>query len=95
MDKPGGVFLRRADLMPEEDRYLLLTVARAVLVGEPRHARAAARPPRREEPLPPLLDSPGPAPEARREAPTARTRPREPSTSSTASAASPPTGAST
>jgi cyclic beta-1,2-glucan synthetase len=33
MDKPGGVFLRRADLMPEDDRYLLLTVARAVLVG--------------------------------------------------------------
>jgi cyclic beta-1,2-glucan glucanotransferase len=33
MDKPGGVFLRRADLMPEDDRYLLLTVARAVIVG--------------------------------------------------------------
>ncbi len=33
MDKPGGVFLRRADLMPEDDRYLLLTVARAVVVG--------------------------------------------------------------
>ncbi len=33
MDRPGGVFLRRADLMPEEDRYLLLAVARAVLTG--------------------------------------------------------------
>ncbi len=33
MDKPGGVFLRRADLMPEEDRHLLLSVARAVLAG--------------------------------------------------------------
>jgi cyclic beta-1,2-glucan glucanotransferase len=33
MDKPGGVFLRRADLMPEEDRHLLLAVARAVLMG--------------------------------------------------------------
>jgi cyclic beta-1,2-glucan synthetase len=33
VDKPGGVFVRRADLMPEEDRVLILTVARAVLVG--------------------------------------------------------------
>ncbi len=33
LDNPGGVFVRRVDLMPEEDRVLLLTVARAVLVG--------------------------------------------------------------
>ena len=34
MDKPGGVFLRRADLMPEADRLLLHTVARVVIVAE-------------------------------------------------------------
>jgi cyclic beta-1,2-glucan synthetase len=33
LDRPGGVFVRRADLMPDEDRTLLFTVARAVLVG--------------------------------------------------------------
>ena len=33
LDNPGGVFVRRSDLMPEEDRVLLLTVARAILVG--------------------------------------------------------------
>src|ERR1044072_3733427 len=31
-DKPGGVFLRRADQMPEADRILLHSVARAVIV---------------------------------------------------------------
>jgi len=33
-DKPGGVFLRRTDQMPEEDRILLHSVARAVIVTE-------------------------------------------------------------
>ena len=33
-DKPGGVFLRRADHMPEDDRILLHAVARAVIVTE-------------------------------------------------------------
>ena len=33
-DKPGGVFLRRADHMPEADRILLHAVARAVIVSE-------------------------------------------------------------
>ncbi len=33
-DKPGGVFLRRADHMPEADRILLHSVARAVIVCE-------------------------------------------------------------
>lgn len=33
-DKPGGVYLRRADLMPEADRILLHSVARAVFVTE-------------------------------------------------------------
>ncbi len=34
MDKPGGVFLRRTDLMPEADRILLHTVARVCIVTE-------------------------------------------------------------
>ncbi len=34
MDKPGGVFLRRSDLMPEADRILLHTVARVVIVAD-------------------------------------------------------------
>lgn len=34
LDKPGGVFLRRSDLMPDADRILLHTVARAVFVTE-------------------------------------------------------------
>ncbi|HYP52007.1 MAG TPA: hypothetical protein VEQ42_00620, partial [Pyrinomonadaceae bacterium] len=33
-DKPGGVFLRRAEQMPEADRILLHAVARVVLVTE-------------------------------------------------------------
>jgi cyclic beta-1,2-glucan synthetase len=31
VDRPGGVFLRRADLMPEEDRTLLAAAARVVM----------------------------------------------------------------
>jgi cyclic beta-1,2-glucan synthetase len=34
MDKPGGVFLRRTDIMPEADRILLHTVARVVVVAD-------------------------------------------------------------
>ncbi len=33
LDKPGGIFVRRTDVMPDEDRILFMTVARAVLVG--------------------------------------------------------------
>jgi cyclic beta-1,2-glucan synthetase len=33
-DKPGGVYVRRSDVMPDEDRILLHTVARVVLVTE-------------------------------------------------------------
>ncbi|HKY30654.1 MAG TPA: glucoamylase family protein [Pyrinomonadaceae bacterium] len=33
-DKPGGVFLRRTDIMPESDRILLHAVARAVIVTD-------------------------------------------------------------
>jgi cyclic beta-1,2-glucan synthetase len=34
MDKPGGVFVRRTDLLPAEDIILLRTVAKVVLVAE-------------------------------------------------------------
>ena len=34
MDKPGGVFIRRTDLMPEADRILLHAVARVVIVTD-------------------------------------------------------------
>ncbi len=33
-DKPGGVYVRRADIMPDEDKILLHTVARVVFVTE-------------------------------------------------------------
>ncbi len=33
LDRPGGVFARRADLMPPEHQVLLAAVARAVLIG--------------------------------------------------------------
>src|SRR5262249_6752733 len=34
LDKPGGVFVRRSDIMPEEERILLHAVARVVIVSE-------------------------------------------------------------
>jgi cyclic beta-1,2-glucan synthetase len=34
IDKPGGVFIRRSDLMPEDERILMHTVARVVIVSE-------------------------------------------------------------
>ncbi len=34
IDKPGGVFVRRSDIMPEAERILLHSVARVVIVGE-------------------------------------------------------------
>lgn len=67
-DRPGGVFLRRADTMPEEDRTLLLAAASVVMVAargplaqqlgipaEPPPAPAAmARKKATREPSPPL-----------------------------------------
>ncbi|HZB45390.1 MAG TPA: glucoamylase family protein, partial [Pyrinomonadaceae bacterium] len=52
-DKPGGVFLRRADIMPEADRILLHAVARVVVVTErgPLEDQLTRRPV--EEGLPP------------------------------------------
>ncbi len=52
-DKPGGVFLRRADQMPEADRILLHSVARAVIVTERGSLDDQLERPKVEEPLPP------------------------------------------
>ncbi len=90
-DKPGGVFLRRADIMPEADRILLHAVARVVVVTE-RGAledQLVRRPV--EEELPPAF-----APRfAVAHLPGAGAWPRPSSPSSTASAASATAGAST
>jgi cyclic beta-1,2-glucan synthetase len=34
IDRPGGVFLRRSDLMPQEDHLLLRAAARAIMEGQ-------------------------------------------------------------
>ncbi|HET6893116.1 MAG TPA: glucoamylase family protein, partial [Pyrinomonadaceae bacterium] len=54
-DKPGGIFLRRADIMPEADRILLHAVARVVIVTErgPVEDQLERQP--LEEPLPPAF----------------------------------------
>ncbi len=54
-DKPGGVFLRRADQIPDEDRILLHAVARVVIVCERGSFEDQITRPRVEEPLPALL----------------------------------------
>ena len=51
-DKPGGVYLRRADQMPEADRILLHAVARVVIVAERGSFEDQIERPRVEEPLP-------------------------------------------
>ena len=54
-DKPGGVYLRRSDQMPEADRILLHAVARAVIVAERGSFEDQIERKRVEEPLPPAL----------------------------------------
>jgi cyclic beta-1,2-glucan synthetase len=54
-DKPGGVYLRRADQMPEADRILLHAVARVVIVADRGSFEDQIERPRVEEPLPPPL----------------------------------------
>ncbi|HKR11781.1 MAG TPA: glucoamylase family protein [Pyrinomonadaceae bacterium] len=54
-DKPGGVYLRRSDQMPEHDRILLHAVARVVIVADRGSFEDQIERPRVEEPLPPLL----------------------------------------
>ncbi|MEP6570255.1 MAG: glucoamylase family protein [Acidobacteriota bacterium] len=51
-DKPGGVFLRRTDQMPEADRILLHSVARAVIVCERGPLEDQLERPEVTEPLP-------------------------------------------
>src|ERR1043166_5004519 len=52
-DKPGGVYLRRSDQIPEADRILLHAVARVVIVAERGSFEDQIERPRVEEPLPP------------------------------------------
>src|SRR4029079_18301281 len=54
-DKPGGVYLRRADQIPEPDRILLHAVARVVIVAERGSFEDQIERPQVEEPLPPML----------------------------------------
>ncbi|HET9478817.1 MAG TPA: glucoamylase family protein, partial [Pyrinomonadaceae bacterium] len=54
-DKPGGVYLRRADQMPEAERILLHAVARVVVVTERGRFEDQIERKRVEEPLPPML----------------------------------------
>jgi cyclic beta-1,2-glucan synthetase len=54
-DKPGGVYLRRADQIPEADRILLHAVARAVIVADRGSFEDQIERPRVEEPMPPIL----------------------------------------
>ena len=54
-DKPGGVYLRRADHMPEADRILLHAVARVVIVCERGTLEDQLDRPHVEEPLPPAF----------------------------------------
>ncbi|MGH9928949.1 MAG: glucoamylase family protein, partial [Pyrinomonadaceae bacterium] len=51
-DKPGGVFLRRTEQMPEADRILLHSVARAVIVCERGPLEDQLERPEVSEPLP-------------------------------------------
>jgi cyclic beta-1,2-glucan synthetase len=73
LDRPGGLFLRRADLMPEGDRVLLRAVARAIFEGanggldvQLRHPLLPSVPPRKikVKPAVPAQSAAGvPAPE--------------------------------
>ncbi len=52
-DKPGGVYLRRSDQMPEPDRILLHAVARVVIVADRGSFEDQLERHQVEEPLPP------------------------------------------
>jgi cyclic beta-1,2-glucan synthetase len=54
-DKPGGVYLRRADQIPDADRILLHAVARVVIVAERGSFQDQIERSRTQEPLPPVL----------------------------------------
>jgi cyclic beta-1,2-glucan synthetase len=79
-DKPGGVFLRRGDLMPHEDRLLFRAVARVVMDGANGDLQQQlVRPQVPFEAQPPALE-------------VARPRPGAPSTASDQTSASPQPG---
>ncbi len=94
IDRPGGIFVRRAEQIAEEDRILLQTVARAIITDR-RGQRSPSRSTRRgaaEARVPRLV----PTRSQRRSTPRAVARRRARSDPrSTGSAASRPTGAST
>lgn len=54
-DKPGGVYLRRADQMSETDRILLHAVARVAIVAERGSLEDQLKRPQVEAPLPPAF----------------------------------------
>ncbi|HWF90300.1 MAG TPA: glucoamylase family protein, partial [Pyrinomonadaceae bacterium] len=54
-DKPGGVYLRRSDHIPEADRILLHAVARVVIVADRGSFEEQIERKRVEEPLPPAF----------------------------------------
>jgi cellobiose phosphorylase len=56
INKPGGVFVKRADVMPEADLLLLNSVARVVLVGSRGTLDVQLDREIPETPLPPLLE---------------------------------------
>ena len=76
VDKPGGIFVRRADQMSEDDRVLMQTVARVIVVDTdgplPNRSTAAGA-----SSSPPLLA--GRRPSARR---SSRSRPLPPTATS-------------
>ncbi len=82
VDRPGGIFVRHADQIPQEDRILLLSVARAVLSDRQgslaEQLGRRMRTERRTAPKTQLRQSPGPE---RRLAPFVPTRSVRPETS--------------
>ncbi|MCW5558524.1 MAG: cyclic beta 1-2 glucan synthetase, partial [Verrucomicrobiae bacterium] len=56
LDKPGGIFVRRLDQLPPEDRLLLQAAARVVLSDEQGTFAEQVKFGRTSEPLPPLLE---------------------------------------
>lgn len=55
VDKPGGVYLRRGEQIPEDDRVLLQAAARVILADDAGTLREQAEPRRRVAPVMPTL----------------------------------------
>ena len=93
IDRPGGVFVRRLDQIPEEDRVLMQTLARVILADRDGPLAEQVERVRWTDPQIPRL-VPSVPPVGRRRRPRSRSTGR-PSTTTTGSAASRRTGAST